>query len=116
MKNFTYKLLEDYFSEVFCIIILYRGRYRISRKGGRGLSRVWIFHTWTFCSGTYHAVHGQNVGGQNTGGPNASQNCKGGGDKMGDTYSSLPKINFKGVSPSHNKQWYNCRKDGGKHT
>ena len=49
-------------------------------KGG-GLSRVWIFHTWTFCSGTYHAVHGQNVGGQNTGGPNASQNCKG-GDKM----------------------------------
>ena len=62
---------------------LCRGRYRISRKGGRGLSRVWIFHTWTFCSGTYHAVHGQNVGGQNTGGPNASQNCKGGGgDKM----------------------------------
>ena len=23
----------------------FRGRYRISRKGGRGLSRVWIFHT-----------------------------------------------------------------------
>ena len=39
--------------------------------GGHGLSWVWIFHTWTFCSGTYHAVHGQNVGGQNTGGQNA---------------------------------------------
>ena len=66
------------------IVTGFRGRYRISRKGGRGLSRVWIFHTWTFCSGTYHAVHGQNVGGQNTGGPNASQNYKGGGggDKM----------------------------------
>ena len=50
-----------------------RGRYRISRKRGRGVSRVRIFHTWTFCSGTYHAVHGQHTGGQN-----ASQNCKGG--------------------------------------
>ena len=68
---------------LYVIEVVCRGRYRISRKGGRGLSRVWIFHTWTFCSGTYHAVHGQNVGGQNTGGPNASQNCKGGGgDKM----------------------------------
>ena len=37
------------------------------------MSRVRIFHTWTFCSGTYHAVHGQHTGGQN-----ASQNCKGG--------------------------------------
>ena len=46
------------------------------KRGGRGLSRVWIFHPWTFCSGTYHTVHGQNVGGQNTGGQNASQNCK----------------------------------------
>ena len=54
-----------------------RGRYRISQKGGRGLSQVWIFHTWIFCSRTYHAVHGQNVGGQNIGGQNASQNCKG---------------------------------------
>ena len=26
------------------------------------MSRVWIFHTWTFCSGTYHAVHGQHTG------------------------------------------------------
>ena len=74
---------------MYCPVSVYnRGRYRISQKWGRGLSRVWIFHTWTFCSGTYHAVHGQNVGGQNTGGPNASQNCKrgggggGGGDKM----------------------------------
>ena len=41
------------------------------------MSRVRIFHTWTICSGTYHAVHGQHTGGQN-----ASQNCKGGGDKM----------------------------------
>ena len=39
------------------------------------MSRVWIFHTWTFCSGTYHSVHGQHAGGKN-----ASQNCK--GDKM----------------------------------
>ena len=44
----------------------------MSRKGGRGVSRVWIFHTWTFCSGTYCAVNGQNTGGQN-----ASRNCKG---------------------------------------
>ena len=36
-------------------------------KGGRGLSGVWIFHTWTFCSGIYHTVHGQNVSRQNTG-------------------------------------------------
>ena len=54
------------------VLYIYRGRYRISRKGGRGVSRVWIFHTWTFCSGTYCAVHGQNTGGQN-----ASRNCKG---------------------------------------
>ena len=39
-----------------------RGRYRISRKRGRGVSRVWIFHTWKFCSGTYHVVHGQHTG------------------------------------------------------
>ena len=38
----------------FSMELYIRGRYRISRKGGRGLSRVWIFHTWTFCSGTYH--------------------------------------------------------------
>ena len=37
------------------------------------MSRVRIFHTWTFFSGTYHSVHGQHTGGQN-----ASQNCKGG--------------------------------------
>ena len=44
------------------------------------MSQLWIFHTWTFCSGTYHAVHGQHTGGQN-----ARRNCKGGGgggDKM----------------------------------
>ena len=52
---------------------LSRGRYRIPQKRGRGVSRVWIFHTWTFCGGIYHAVHGQHTGGQN-----ASQNCKGG--------------------------------------
>ena len=47
-----------------------RGRYRISRKGGRGLSRVWIFHTWTFHSGTNHVVHGQN--------PSRHNGCRGG--------------------------------------
>ena len=53
----------------------------IFRKGGGGLcglTWVWIFHTWPFCSVTYHEVHGQNVGGQNTGGHNTSQKCKGG--------------------------------------
>ena len=53
-----------------------RGRYRIFQKEGCGLLRVWIFHTWIFCSGTYHVVHGQNTGGQNPGGQNTIQNCK----------------------------------------
>ena len=35
-----------------------------------------------FVAGHIKTVHGQNVSGQNPGGQNASQNCKGGGDKM----------------------------------
>ena len=30
---------------------IHRGRYRISRKGGRGLSRVWIFIFGPFVAG-----------------------------------------------------------------
>ena len=55
----------------------YRGTYRIFPKGGRGLSQVWIFHTWTFRSGTNHVVYRQNTSRQNAGGQNTSQNCRG---------------------------------------
>ena len=88
------------------LITYNRGRYRISRKGGRGLSRVWIFHTWTFCSGTYHAVHGQNVGGQNTGGPNASQNCKGGGGGGGGGQNAVHFMGQGGQNAYLNKTLY----------
>ena len=40
--------------------------------GGRGMSRVWIFHTSTFCRVTNHVVHGQDPSGQHGGGQNTS--------------------------------------------
>ena len=76
-------------SPIFTSAIMYtEADTGFSGGGGGGLSRaqsrVWIFHTWTFCCGTY-GVCGQNPGGQSASGQNASQNCKGSQNKWYNT-------------------------------